>query len=239
MGGKQYYGTTNKQVWGSCLFNHRPRRPGNVCQYPTSSFEWPKYVGWWHIPPSFFPLMGTDPYRHADIFVVVRDVKDRLVSEYYYVCRKKINKTTKTSMEDCNRTRISDPTYLNEWIEMKLQQRSSSSTTTKKDTPPTMMSAEDYLYENGHFTPQSHFIVTPKTHVRYAEYVLRLDDSLGENFQLLMRAYGMHVRSPPTKTNTVRNETTDLQGDGINSRVDELLHQRYQQDFDIYNAALP
>jgi hypothetical protein len=132
---------------------------------------------------------------------------------------------------------MSDPDYLNEWIEMKLQQR--PSTTTKKDAPSTILSAEDYLYENGHFTPQSHFVVTPKTHVRYAEYVLRLDGSLSENFQLLMRAYGLHVRSPPTKTNTVRNETTDLQGDDINSRVDELLHRRYQQDFDVYKAALP
>jgi hypothetical protein len=236
MGGKPKLKHVKKQVWGSCLFNHRPRRPGGVCQYP-NGFQWPSYVGWWHLPPSFFPLMGTDPYHHADLFVVVRDVSERLVSEYYYICRKKINKTSNTVAEDCNRSRISDPDYLNEWLERKLQPQPQISSSAENNSKPRRMSARDYLRENGHFSPQSHFIVTPTTNVRYVDYVLRLDGSLERNFQRLMKAYGLDgIQAPPTKTNTVRNDITDLNAENINPRIHRLIHEKYHHDFDIiYN----
>ena len=46
-------GTTVEEVgglqaqlaWGSCLFNHRPKRRGNVCHYPSGQFEWPMKIG--------------------------------------------------------------------------------------------------------------------------------------------------------------------------------------------------
>ncbi len=35
-----------KLAWGSCLFNHRPKRQGNVCRYPPGQFEWPTKIGY-------------------------------------------------------------------------------------------------------------------------------------------------------------------------------------------------
>ena len=39
-------GLQAKLAWGSCLFNHRPKRSGNVCRYPPGQFEWPTRIGY-------------------------------------------------------------------------------------------------------------------------------------------------------------------------------------------------
>jgi hypothetical protein len=38
-------GLQARLAWGSCLFNHKPKRPGGVCQYPPGQFEWPSKIG--------------------------------------------------------------------------------------------------------------------------------------------------------------------------------------------------
>jgi hypothetical protein len=38
-------GLQAKVAWGSCLFNHKPKRPGGVCRYPPGQFEWPSKIG--------------------------------------------------------------------------------------------------------------------------------------------------------------------------------------------------
>lgn len=38
-------GLQARVAWGSCLFNHKPKRPGGVCQYPPGQFEWPSKIG--------------------------------------------------------------------------------------------------------------------------------------------------------------------------------------------------
>ncbi|KAL3903720.1 MAG: hypothetical protein SGILL_010342, partial [Bacillariaceae sp.] len=184
-------GVQAKIDWGSCLFRHKPKRPGGVCRYPPGQFEWPRGVGWWHLPPWLFPLMGTNPYEHADLFVVVRDVTERLVSEFYYACRKR-------GGSECDASRMEDPKYLNEWLKKQLTDRNTTS----------MMNAQDYLDRNGHFTPQNQFVVSPMG-VRMVDYVIRMD-TLQEEFPDLMQAYGLDIDLPNVKTNTDRNHSTDL-----------------------------
>ena len=75
-------GEQKRLPWGSCLFNHKPKR--TICNYPPSDFEWPRNYGWWHLPAQLFPVAGADPYAGAELFAVIRDPFDRLVSE---VCR--------------------------------------------------------------------------------------------------------------------------------------------------------
>ena len=72
--------------WGSCLFNHKPKR--DVCTYPSDSIEWPRNYGWWHLPAQLFPMAHSNPYAGAELFAIVRDPFDRLVSE---VSNNKIN----------------------------------------------------------------------------------------------------------------------------------------------------
>lgn len=217
--------------WGSCLFRHRPKRPGGVCRYPPGQlFEWPRGIGWWHLPPYLFPLLGkTDPYEDADLFVVVRNVSERLLSEFYYTCWK--NKT------ECDATRMHEASYLNEWMTERLN-KTSLPVSNQRDTRS--VQAQDFLDHNGHFTSQYDFVVAPLG-VRMVDYVLQMD-RLEEEFPALMKAYGLDgiISLPIHKTNTIRNHNntttnTDphLQVEHINASVRELIQNVYRHDLEL------
>jgi hypothetical protein len=215
VGGKQA-----QVAWGSCLFLHRPRRPGGVCRYPENQFEWPTTIGYWHLPTQFFPIMGVNPYHGADLFAVVRDPRDRLISEFYYTCRKKVK--VGSDKRECDVTKLNDPAYLNDWLKKKLQKVPSILNTT----------AKEYLDQNGHFTPQSLFVFS-SFDARMVDYVLRMD-TLATDFPRLMDAYGLNVKLPPVKTNTARNVSADLDARIIDSFLDNLIHEKYDRDFDFF-----
>lgn len=212
-------GLQAKVPWGSCLFVHRPRRPGGVCKYPEGQFEWPSHIGYWHLPTQFFPILGINPYQGADLFAVVREPRDRLVSEFYYVCRKRVKKGSDGA--ECDVTKLNDPRYMNDWLKTKLHQ-----------TPTPNTTAKDYLDQNGHFTPQSLFVFS-NFDVRMVDYVLRMD-TLDEGFPKLMGAYGLNVKLPSVKTNTARNTSADLDVHIIDSDLDALIHEKYARDFDFF-----
>jgi Sulfotransferase family len=201
--------------WGSCLFRHKPRR--DICKYP-GDHDWPQYVGWWHIPSHFFPLAGTNPYEWAEMFAVIRDPYDRMVSEYYYMCTLKV---MNWRPDQCNRTRLSEKAYMNEWLTNKLNDQR------------TPKSALRYLTDNGHFTPQYEFIVGPNE-VRMVDYVLRLDDTLKPSFSRLMKGFGLKdVRLK--KFNAIgagsREEGANLGVEDLDETAVSWIHKKYPSDF--------
>ena len=205
-----------KIPWGSCLFNHKPKR--EICRrlYPKTE-EWPQYIGWWHLPTQFFPLAESNPYQGGELFGVIRDPYDRMVSEFYYICTLKV---TDWRPDQCNRTRLFEKDYMNEWLTNKLKNRETGNSTA-------------YLKDNGHFTPQYEFIVGPHE-VRMLDYVLRLDDSLNSDFARLMKAFGLDkVRLQ--KLNAIgaeeRDKQTNLGVDDLNQTTLTWIHQRYPMDF--------
>jgi hypothetical protein len=208
-------GLQAKLDWGSCRFNHRPKRQGGVCRYPPGQFEWPSKIGYWHLPPQFFPLKGVNPYENFDLFAVVRDPRERLLSEFLYVCKKE--KNSNWNAIACDQSRIRDPIYFNEWIQGKLSASRSL--------------AVDYLEQNGHYTPQYDFIVA-NGNVRMVDYVLRMKE-LKTEFQPLMDAYGIHVALPTHKKNAARDEITDLSVEHIDKTTDNMLIRIYEHDFDL------
>jgi hypothetical protein len=218
-------GLQAKVAWGSCLFNHKPKRRGGVCRYPPGQFEWPMKIGYWHLPTQLFPLKGTNPYENADLFAVVRDPYDRLLSEFYYICRKKI--TQWWDAVECNRTRIHDPDYMNEWMQEKLQR----TLTPASERMSSNDKAQVYLDHNGHFTPQYDFIVAPGG-IRTVDYVLRMDN-LQPEFTALMKAYGMDAALSPHKKNVARNDTNDLQARHFDSKTRSLIHEKYEHDAEL------
>ena len=174
---------------------------------------------YWHLPTQLFPLKGVNPYEGADLFAVVRDPYDRLLSEFYYICRRK---NTKWWDEvECNRTRVQEPEYLNEWIEDKLTQLS-------KDR----LSPKDFLNYNGHFTPQSQFLISYPSQIRTVEYVLRMDNLTSE-FTALMKAYGISAEMIPHKKNAARNTTDDLGANSFDSKTLALFRKQYGHDIEI------
>ena len=214
-----------KLSWGSCRFNHRPKRPGNVCRYPPGQFEWPMKIGYWHLPTQFFPLLGINPYDGADLFAVVREPHDRLLSEFYYICRRKKSKWWDAI--DCNQSKVHDPHYLNEWMQDKLLHVGTNRSLAKA-----------YLDHNGHYTPQYDFVINTNGNVRMIDHVLRMTD-LQTEFPRLMKAYGLPVTMPVVKKNMARNDTRDLDIRHLTAETRRLIYQRYQRDFDLLDGKLP
>ena len=209
-------GLQAKLSWGSCRFNHRPKRQGGVCRYPPEQFEWPSKIGYWHLPPQFFPLKGVNPYENVDLFAVVRDPRARLLSEFLYVCRKNEKKSNRNAIA-CDQSRMRDKGYFNEWLQEKLSANRSL--------------AADYLNQNGHYTPQYEFVVA-HGNVRMIDYVLRMHELTNE-FPPLMDAYGIHATLPTRRSNVAKNETTNLTVEYIGKKTDNMLRQIYEHDFDL------
>jgi hypothetical protein len=211
-------GLQAKVAWGSCLFNHRPKRRGGVCKYPPGQFEWPMKIGYWHLPTQLFPLKGINPYDGADLFAVVRDPDDRLLSEFLYICRKKVTKWADTI--ECNSTLIHEPAYMNKWLRGKMKRSSS-----------TLYQPKDYLDLNGHFTPQYDFVVAHGD-IRMVDYVLRMDN-LQEEFPSLMQAYGVNAVMSSKKRNVARNDTRDLEPKHFDETTRGRVQDTYMHDFDL------
>lgn len=175
---------------------------------------------YWHLPPQLFPLKGVNPYAGADLFAVVRDPYDRMLSEFYYICRRKI--TVFWNYVDCNRTRLQEPEYMNEWLQHKLHQ-----------LPKGRMSPKDYLNYNGHFTPQSDFLVSYPAEVRMVDYVLTMDN-LEQEFNALMKAYGISAEMPAHKKNAARDGVVDLQAEHMDATTLDLIREHYHHDVVIF-----
>lgn len=199
--------------WGSCLFNHKPKR--TICNYPPQSFEWPRNYGWWHLPVQLFPMAGANPYDGAELFAVIRDPFDRLVSEFYYICQLKV---FSWRPDQCDRNRLFDKAYMNEWLQNKLSHKNFSE-------------AQSYIQDNGHFTPQYDFLVN-RHGVRMVDYVLRMEE-LPEQFHKLMDAYSLDIRMEDKKMNAARNSTTHLEVEDLDETTIKAVRRVFPNDFDL------
>ena len=166
----------NGIAWGGCAFKHVPKR--KICPHPPGE-EWPRNVGWWHLPSQFFPLSQSDPYQEAELFGVIRSPFNRLVSEFYYLCTLRV-KEWRPSV--CDRTRIYDPVYMNSWLRDHLSQEEE-------------LAALRYLVHNSHFTSHFDYVIAPHE-VRMLDYVLRMDDpyEFNSDFAKLMKAFDLPLK---------------------------------------------
>ncbi|GAX22259.1 hypothetical protein FisN_25Lh078 [Fistulifera solaris] len=211
-----------KVAWGSCLFKHKPIR--HTCSYPAGGY-WPSYIGWWHIPSQFFPIFNLNPYQDAELFGVIRDPFDRMVSEFYYICSLKVKDWRP---DQCNRTRLLEPEYMNEWLQNKLHQQHQEP------------SAEAFLTDNGHFTPQYDFIFGPHQ-VRMLDYVLKMDDGFGESFDKLMAAF-LSSDIKLEKFNAIgaqeRDKETHLNVKDLNRETLSTIQRTYEKDLSFLGYSL-
>ena len=160
---------------------------------------------------------NSNPYQNAEIFAVVRDTYDRMVSEFYYICTLKV---LDWRPDQCNRSRLTDQSYFNEWIQRKLNDQ-------ERDT------ALGYLMDNGHFTPQYEYVMGPNQ-VRMVDYVLKLEQ-VDAQFPRLMKAFGL-PQVQLEKVNALgaheRKDVARLGVGDLDVATRKVLHQLYKHDFE-------
>jgi hypothetical protein len=142
-----------------------------------------------------------------------------MVSEFYYICTLKV---FDWRPNQCDRSRLLESEYMNEWLQLKLSSRQAQ------------RGAGAYLVDNGHFTPQFDFLVGPYE-VRMVDYVLRMGDGLDSEFDGLMKAFKLsHVKLK--KLNALGAEARGEQHRSVEDLNEETLmsiHRTYPHDFDL------
>eukprot|EP01083_Nonionella_stella_P291332 991350_1 len=111
-------GTKNGLIWGAC---HYMELEEVGCTKPDLSYESPKYQSYaltspWHTPPKLLKqYVNADqyPYDDSDLFVVVRNPYDRILSEYYCPWMGFQAKFRKDIPHDKD---PNDPAHLNWWV---------------------------------------------------------------------------------------------------------------------------
>lgn len=179
------------------------------------------------MPAFFFPLANVNPYLNAELFGVTRDPYDRMVSEFYYICTLKV---LDWRPDQCDRSKLLDAAYMNEWLSHKLRDREQDS-------------GLAYLLDNGHFTPQYEFIFG-RHDVRMLDYVLQMDeDKLSDDFHRLVHAFGLDkIRLQKVNAlGRVGAERGDSEAYLDVRNLDETalnwIHELYPRDFTIGDYA--
>jgi hypothetical protein len=191
-----------------------------VCHQHALKHPWPgkrKYHNcpWWHIPPQYFELHEVNPYAGADLFCVVRNPYDRLISEYFY----EGTYITKKTMEEVN-----DAGNLNMWVE--------------KFIPPLILDMKrgdigrnrtgngPYFRSAGHFIPQYDYVFEHRR--RIIKHVLRFENLVDE-FHALMELYDLPLRLPTRKVRPSHSKT--IVANNLTRKSLELIERLYQDDF--------
>jgi hypothetical protein len=177
----------------------------------------PQYFGWWHLPAQLFPIANSNPYQNAELFGVIRDPYDRMVSEFYYICTLKV---FDWRPDQCDRNKLSDEQYMNEWLSAKIRNRETDS-------------GRSYLVDNGHFTPQHDFVFGPHG-VRMLDYVLTMDGiNFNNQFHHLMDSYQL----PKVKLQKINalgataRSNDHLEVRHIDTSTVQWIHNMYPDDF--------
>jgi Sulfotransferase family len=191
-----------------------------ICPEGSLKYNWPKRkkyhsCPWWHLPAQYFELQDVNPYEGADLFCVVRNPYERLLSEYYYMG---------TYIKFLSEEEVNDVLALNVWVKriielLVVQSKPGDIDRNRTGNAP-------YFYNAGHFIPQYDFVFEHRR--RVIKHVLRFEN-LNEEFHELMKLYDLPVRLPQRRVR--ESHTKKLSIFNLTKENLELIERLYDADF--------
>ena len=197
----------------------------------------------WHLPSQYFEGHPHNPYSHEnkDTFVVVRNVYDRLISEFAYACT---HLTRGTNETHCN-----DPKRMNDHLIERLKSVHDAIKEATRDRLQIANSTEGivdggtatrtsgnnfnnytrytkYVRGCGHYIPQYDFAYYRDKKI--VTHILHFEN-LTEEFNELMDAYNLKIRLPSRRVwQSHRQRLTEFD---LSAKALRYIHAIYEDDF--------
>lgn len=227
-------------IWGAC---HYMNISDLGCENPDLPYLAPNFQSYaltspWHTPPKILKTQQTpSPYADgADLFAVVRNPYDRVVSEYYCPWtgfQPKFRRRNTKHDKDPN-----DPNTMNYWVKnmvTKLEQSLNEYAST---------SPKDRLKEQARGVNEDPFDLAQKHYVNQVEYIFDGEEIVVKNivhyedltkeFDLLMREYGLNVHIPPKESGgTYTNSQKKLTYRDLNEESIAAINKYAAKDFEL------
>lgn len=212
-------GAAQNISWGTCHYMEMLHViPGTVTKnlkcpdHPHRKHDYKSSI--WHMPIHLLPEGAFEPYSESDVFCVIRNPYDRIVSEY--------NMNVKVDPGKFNNS----VDALNKFVKNHLTQFVSEKNEVKS------FDTHAYWMLNGHFIPQIDY-------TRDAKHILRFEN-IEKEFNCLMSQYGLNIHWPirknehhPSKGSNAKLTKVDLTQENV-----ELIKFVYKDDFDAFGYTM-
>ena len=171
---------------------------------------------WWHTPIQYLP---SNPYEGSDLFAVVRNPYERVVSEFYYKCQYLARN------HPCKKATVNSSdgeAVLNQDIQSVLRVVNQAEPNSK-----------DYYVNWKHWIPQYDYFYNANG-TRMIEHLLH-NENLAQEFDSLMDAYGLNM-TLPGKHSRPRSDTfkgSALGASALSLDTMKVIESVYAQDFEI------
>lgn len=192
---------------------------------PPVNMTHPYRQQWFHVPLQWIPKEVPTYYEGHDLFAVVRNPYDRMVSEFKWQC----HSMHERHCEQKDKDKLNSAAYMNEWIQTQLKKFQDCPREKKLD--PVFPDKNCIMMFSGHFIIQSDFIYDLKPdgqEVAMVEYVLHME-TLTEEFASLMAEYNNELRLP---VKPLHKSSGGLSAKDLDRKSIELVNSIYKRDFD-------